>query len=403
MAIATAVLILLSLPVWFVAGYLLLLTLLSGRPAAPPAGARSARFVVVVPAHDEAAGIARTVRSLLALDWPAEGRRVCVVADNCSDATAEIARGAGAEVFERRDDARRGKGYALEFAFERLLAQGGFDAVVVVDADTAVAPGLLSAFASRLARGAQACQAFYGVLNPDAGWRTRLITIALAIFHRLRGRGREALGLSCGLRGNGMCFTAETLRRVPHRAFSIVEDLEYGLLLGRAGIRVQYVDEAFVLGEMVSSEKSARSQRQRWEGGRAQMVRRYGWPILGEALRRRDRVLFDLALDVLVPPLGTIAIAAVALALAGAGLLAMGWIGPVAALWASGPLAILLVHVARGVILSGLGARGWTTLAMAPFYVAWKLSLRLRAGQDRNTWVRTEREPGSPPDTRGPR
>ncbi|MGH8518099.1 MAG: glycosyltransferase family 2 protein, partial [Panacagrimonas sp.] len=315
---ATILLLLLSVPVWLVAVYLLLLTLLSGRPSIPPRASQRPRFVVVVPAHDEAAGIARTVESLLALDWPADARRVCVVADNCSDRTAAIAREAGAEVFERHDVERRGKGYALEFAFARLLEPGGFDAVVVVDADTAVSLDLLKAFAARLERGAQACQAFYGVLNPMASWRTRLITIALAIFHRLRGRGREALGLSCGLRGNGMCFTQDTLVRVPHRAFSIVEDLEYGLLLGRAGIRVEYVDEAHVLGEMVSSAKSARSQRQRWEGGRAQMVSRYGWPILREAVRRKDRVLFDLALDVLIPPLGTIAGAAIGLALLGA-------------------------------------------------------------------------------------
>ena len=395
MTLAAALLVLVSLPVWFVAAYLLLLTLLSGKPQVPRAVARNARFVVVVPAHDEAAGIARTVRSLLAIDWPAHARRVCVVADNCTDATADLARAAGAEVIERQDAERRGKGYALEFAFERLLAQGGFDAVVVVDADTAVSAQLLAAFAARMERGAQACQAFYGVLNPHAGWRTRLITIALAIFHRLRGRGREALGLSCGLRGNGMCFTADTLRRVPHRAFSIVEDLEYGLLLGRAGIRVQYVDEAYVLGEMVSSEKSARSQRQRWEGGRAQMVSRYGWPILREALDRRDRLLFDLALDVLIPPLGSVALAAVGLAILGAVFAAAGWIGPFVAIWALGPLAILLLHVARGVSLSGLGLSGWTTLVRAPFYLAWKLSLRLRRRPDGNQWVRTEREPGS--------
>lgn len=390
--LAAVVLVLLSLPVWLVALYLLWLTLLSARPATPAPAPRTARFVVVVPAHDEAAGIGRTVRSLLALDWPAEARRVCVVADNCSDDTAAMAREAGAEVLERVDAQRRGKGYALEYAFERLLAQGDFDAAVVVDADTAVSPNLLAAFAARLRDGAQACQAFYGVLNPHASWRTRLITIALAIFHRLRGRGREALGLSCGLRGNGMCFPAQTLRRVPHRAYSIVEDLEYGLLLGRAGIRVHYVDEAYVLGEMVSSEKAARSQRQRWEGGRAQMVRRHGWPLLREALRTRDRLLLDLALDVLVPPLGTIGLAAVGLALLGAALALVGVTGPIATIWAAGPLVILLLHVARGVMLSGLGAAGWTTLAMAPFYVAWKLSLRLRRRPAADQWVRTQRE-----------
>lgn len=389
----TVFLMLLALPVWLATGYLFLLTILSGTPAVPPRPAPRLRFVVVVPAHDESAGIGRTVASLLALEWPSELRRICVVADNCSDDTATRAREAGAEVIERNDPERRGKGYALDLAFTNLLHEGSCDAMVVVDADTAVAPGLLAAFAARLEEGAQALQAFYGVLNPDAGWRTRLITIALAIFHRLRGRGREALGLSCGLRGNGMCFTADTLRQVPHRAFSIVEDLEYGLQLGRAGIRVEFVDDTHVLGEMVSSEQSARSQRQRWEGGRAQILKRYGWPMLGEGIRRRSRLLLDLALDVIIPPLSTVALCSLGLALLGTVLAMLDQVGTVAAVVGWGPMTMLMIHVARGVQLSGLGKRGWVTLATAPGYVLWKLSLKLRNRADPHTWVRTDREP----------
>lgn len=388
----TVLLLLAALPVLFVTGYLLLLTLLSGAPRRPPPVQPTLRFTVVVPAHDEAAGIGRTVASLLALRWPAELRRVLVVADNCSDDTAGQARAAGAEVLERRDSARRGKGYALEYAFESVLREAWADAVVVIDADTTVSADLLGAFGARLAGGAQAVQAFYGVLNPDAGWRTRLITIALAIFHRLRGRGREALGVSCGLRGNGMCFTAGALRAVPHRAFSIVEDLEYGIQLGRAGIRVHYADEAEVLGEMVSSEQSARSQRQRWEGGRGQMARAHGWPLLRDALRQRSALLFDLAMDVLVPPLSSVGLAAIVLAIAGIVLRGLGAVGSPAAAIALIPALILIVHVARGVALSRLGWRGWAALASAPGYVLWKLLLKFRHRPDAQAWVRTDRE-----------
>lgn len=210
-------------------GYLLLLTLCSARlPQAAPAG-QGHRFAIVVPAHNEAAVIERTVNSLLALDWPAAQRRIVVVADNCRDDTAALARVAGAEAWERQHDSERGKGYALRFAYERLLAEAGsgqaVDAVVVVDADTEVSRNLLSAFAARIEAGAGAAQAFYGALNPKASWRTRLMTIALSLIHRLRGRGRERLGASAGLKGNGMMFTLDTLRRAPHRSFSLVEDL----------------------------------------------------------------------------------------------------------------------------------------------------------------------------------
>lgn len=382
---------LLALPLLLVTGYLLVLTLLSGEPRmyGPSAGSRN--FLIIVPAHNEQEGIGRTVQSLLQLDYPASARKVLVVADNCVDATAERAREAGAEVLVRSSEDERGKGYALSFAFEHALQQAWADAVVVIDADTVVSRNLLSGYESRLQQGALAIQAFYGVLNPHASWRTELITIALAIFHRLRGRGREALGLSSGLRGNGMCFALETVRKVPHDAFSVVEDLEYGLRLGRAGIRIWYADEVEVLGEMVSGA-GAESQRDRWEGGRALMRKLHGWPLLKQALQQRDPILLDLAMDVLVPPLGMVAAAAGLLAMVGAAGLWFGGIPLVTAAVVSLPLVFLGLHVARGVALSGLGMHGWAALAKAPTYLLWKLGLKLKRKSAPKEWIRTARE-----------
>jgi cellulose synthase/poly-beta-1,6-N-acetylglucosamine synthase-like glycosyltransferase len=407
---APPVLLLLQAPLWLLALpvlacglYLLVLTLASRRPAAPPppaagGGRAPPCFDVVVPAHDEEAGIARTVANLRALAWPSDRFRVLVVADNCRDATAARAREAGATVLERHDAERRGKGYALELAFAHSLREGRADAVVVVDADTEASPNLLAAYAARLGAGAHAVQAHYGVLNPEASWRTRLMVIALGMFHQVRSSGRERLGLSCGLRGNGMCFSHAALRQVPHQAFSVVEDLEYGIRLGEAGHRVWYAGEAHVLGEMVSGEKASRSQRRRWEGGRALMRRRFGWPLLRRALAQRSALLFDLALDVLVPPLSQVVAPAVAGAALAAGL----------SLWAGRPLPVLYAflaalgcvaaYVLRGWALSGAGARGLLALAAAPAYVAWKLALRLRGDgrAARGEWVRTAREAEAP-------
>ncbi|MES2884332.1 MAG: glycosyltransferase family 2 protein [Pseudomonadota bacterium] len=373
-------------------GYLLLLTLCSRRLATPKPAGPSLRFAIVVPAHNEAAVIERTVSSLLALDWPAAQRRIVVVADNCKDHTAELACAAGAEVWERQHDSERGKGYALRFAYERLLAESdtarGADAVVVVDADTEVSANLLSAFAARIEAGAGAAQAFYGALNPTASWRTRLMTIALSLIHRLRGRGRERLGVSAGLKGNGMMFTLDTLSRAPHRSFSLVEDLEYAIQLGHAGIRVAYVDEAEVLGEMVSTGAAAASQRQRWEGGRRALIREHGLPLLRAAIARRSALLLDLAFDVLVPPLATLVVLAAPLGFAAAAAIACG-----SSLWlvlALLPLVSLIAYVLRGVAISGLGLQGWRDLALAPLYIVWKLGLRLKPAD--KAWVRTQRE-----------
>src|SRR6188768_103080 len=144
----------LAVPAVLSCAYLLLATLLSGRNKLPPRSSQTLRFDLIVPAHNEASIIQRTVKSLRAVEWPADRFRVLVVADNCTDATASIAREAGAEVLERHDTTHRGKGYALDYAFTSSRAKKFADAVVVVDADAEVSSNLLQAFASRLEQGA---------------------------------------------------------------------------------------------------------------------------------------------------------------------------------------------------------------------------------------------------------
>lgn len=382
-----------ALPVLLAALYLASLALLARPGAPPPSAGADLRLDVVVPAHNEEAGLPDTLQSLHALEYPRELFRIVVVADNCTDRTRERAAAAGARVLVRDDPQRRGKGWALSFAFERLLAEGFAEAFVVVDADTLVSPNLLSAFAARLSRGGLALQARYGVRDHTRSWRTRLLHLALTLFHDIRSEARERLRLSCGLRGNGMAFTARLLREVPHEAFSLVEDLEYGIRLGLAGHRVHYVAEASVLGDMAASESASRDQRRRWEVGRLGVARRLLPSLLAETLRRRSRVPLDLALDLLVPPLGYLAFAAglgLALCLLGVAL-GLGTLVS-STLWGSAVLA-LGVYVARGLARSGLGLRGVGDLLRAPLFVAWKLMLWLRPDPRwKGEWVRTARE-----------
>ncbi|TMA18898.1 MAG: glycosyltransferase [Deltaproteobacteria bacterium] len=361
-------------PVFAACAYLFVLTVASRRRDPPAAGEPSTRFDIIVPAHDEEAGIARTVQSLLAVDYPAVLRRVIVVADNCSDATAVRASQAGATVLVRDDRSRRGKGYALAFAFDRTSA----DAAAVVDADTIVSPNLLRAFAARLERGTLAVQAASAVSNRDESWRTRLMSLAFALFNGVRSLGRENLSLSCGLRGNGMCFSTALLRAHPPRAFSLVEDLEYGIALGRAGVRVEFAAEAFVASEMVA--KGSAAQRQRWEGGRARLARGLALPLLREALKSRSTLLLDLAIDLLVPPLSKLALCIAAGLLVSAAVSAPLWPWLLCA-------ALLAIHVARGWQLSGVTLRD---LAYVPAYVLWKLFAVRRAAP--SEWRRTERK-----------
>ncbi len=386
-----ALLLVLAVPAGLSAAYLLVLTLLSQRLPALRPRSRQLRFDIVVPAHNEAENIARTVASLRGINWPADCFRILVCADNCTDATAERARAAGAQVIERHNPAERGKGYALAFAFETSRAVGFAAAVVVIDADSEVSENLLEAIAARLESGAHAVQVHYGVSNPMTSWRTRLITIAKGAVHILRSRARERLGLSCGIRGTGWCVTHQLLQSVPYKAFSLTEDVEYGIDLGLAGYRVAYVDEADCNGEMASGERNASTQRQRWERGRFELMRCKTGPLLRAALQRRSALCLDLALDLLVLPLSYVALNIVVLIVVSA-VVGVCFRGLEFGLWLGVACATSLVcYVLRGWQLSGIGLKGVLDLARAPVFLVWKLGLLLRR-RSSSTWERTERE-----------
>jgi 1,2-diacylglycerol 3-beta-glucosyltransferase len=389
--LATSTLWIVGVPALFACGYLLLLTLISISTKPRKLKSQTLFFDIIVPAHNESAVIQRTVTSLQAIDWPKDRYRILVIADNCTDDTAKIATNAGANVIERFNDQQRGKGYALNHAFQHSRNDGRAIAVVVVDADTEVSENFLTAIATRVESGAEAVQVHYGVLNPMTSWRTRLITIAKGSFHILRSRARERLHLSCGIRGNGWCVTHKLLERVPFNAFSVTEDIEYGINLGLAGVRVHYADEAHADGEMVSNEQIASKQRQRWEGGRFQLIRTKTLPLLKMAFTKPSLVCLDLGVDLLVLPLSYIAVNAVFFVVLASvatwwSHLLINW------LWLSLACIIsLALYVLRGWQLSGVGMQGLLDLMRAPGFILWKLLLMLRK-REPASWVRTDRE-----------
>jgi cellulose synthase/poly-beta-1,6-N-acetylglucosamine synthase-like glycosyltransferase len=217
------------------------------------------------------------------------------------------------------------------------------------------------------------------------------MAIAMTAIHQVRSRAREQLGLSCGIRGNGWCVTHALLQQLPYAAYSLAEDIEFGITLGLAGHRVWYVDEAAVAGLMVSSREAAQSQRERWEQGRWQLVRSRTAVLLLAALGSGGRVCLDLALDLLVPPLSQVAVLIVLLGSVAAlaslfdpAFIVAWWLGLACA-------ACLVLYVLRGWQLSGVGWRGGVDLLRAPFFVVWKLAVLLRA-RGAGAWVRTRRE-----------
>lgn len=360
------------------------------RRAPHPEPRADVRFVVLVPAHDEAADIEAAVHATLALDYPSDRFTVVVVADNCTDSTAAIARRAGAEVLERVEPDRRGKGQALAWALERVLAGPGVDAVAVVDADCRPSANLLGAFAAHLHAGASAVQADYVVANAAHSSAAALRYAGFALMNTLRPLGRSRLGLSAGLYGTGMAFTREQLERVPWTAYSLTEDREYHLRLVAAGERVRFVPEASVASPMPISASTAESQLQRWESGRLRLLVS-ALPELARGLRSAPRIaVVEASLEPLVPSqalLAALATGSLATAAASRNRRLMAW--------ATVNIAAHTAYVLGGLRVVDAPGAAYRALVSAPLLVARRLHqvAARAAGRGPRAWVRTVREP----------
>lgn len=363
-----------------------------GATAAEDAGLLP-RFAILIPAHDEEAVIEAALASIARVDYPPERFTRIVIADNCTDTTAALARDAGAEVYERSDDVQRAKGFALSWMIEKLLAENAaYDAFVIVDADSRLSPNFLHRMAETLASGAQVAQGQYRVHNGDDGWTAGLRAVAFALFNHLRPLGRSYLGWSAGLKGNGMCFRREVFAEIGWESYSLAEDAEYHLRLIDAGIHVAYVPDAIVSTEMPTSLRQAQSQQARWERGRIDLARACFGPLLRGFMRDRDLARLDVAMEIVLPPLSLVVGLTLVYFLC-ATLLAW-WPGIIVASVLSVALG---VHIVIGAALARLSRRAYFSLLRAPLFIVWKCWIYLSAlsgallRRGAKAWVRTER------------
>ena len=263
-------------------------------------------FAVLIPAHNEQGILDTLLDSLAALDYPKDQYTVHVVADNCTDITADVARAKGwVHVHERFDNIRRGKGYALNWLLHELEEnQLIYDAYVILDADSVVVPTFLQSMARELAQGARAMQACNTVLNISDSPSTALRFVALTLVNHVRPLGRNGLGASSNLSGNGMCLSRTLLMRYPWQAYSLSEDYQYYLTLVGHGERVRYVPEAVVRSQMPTTFAEMRTQDVRWESVETgQKTWRIALKLLGSGLRSRDFVRIEAVAELLTPPL----------------------------------------------------------------------------------------------------
>lgn len=372
------------------ASYLLLLSLVSYRHArsADDRG-RALRTLVLVPAHNEERVIETCVRSLNAQSTQPSQPTVVVIADNCSDGTAESARRAGATVWERSAEHARGKGHALAWALKKAARElPQHEVIGIVDADCVALPTLCAGWSRAISQGAAAAQADYRISNPSASAAAARRWAGFALRHRVRGLAKERLKLSCGLYGTGMAFSAETLRKLPWLSFSVTEDAEYHARIVGQGERVAFLASTAVESPAPTSEAEAQIQQMRWESGNL-AVARGSLPALAWAgVRHRDARRLHLAFEQLVPPQSILT-------------LALLFTGTVA-------VAAHQRRLVRAVIFGGLAQAGhvviglraaqaprvvWLALASAPVLMARKLSQFARIGARRGPrdWIKTPR------------
>ncbi len=389
-----------ALPFLFFSAYLAFLTLLAMFQKMKPAGryqGEARRFAVLVPAHNEEAGIERTLHSLMNVEYSPGKFDVIVIADNCTDRTAEISRASGATVFERTDTSLRGKGYALKWCLEKLgEAEEPYDAFVIVDADTVVTKNFLRVMSSYLEDGADCIQCSDMVVPQPGAWSPEMTRVAFILHNYVRPLGRKAIGCGPGLNGNGMCFSRKLIEEKSWNSFSRAEDLEHYLQLSLDNVRVAFAPEAVVYATMPADSGSAKSQRKRWEMGRLPLLKKYSKALMLKALRKRSFVTLDVLIELITPAFVNMFAVTILALFINAVLVVLGarWITGPALLWG---LAVLmeLFHVLAGLAAARADRNAYLALASLPRYAIWKVGLYIKTGLkgDDKSWVRTARQP----------
>jgi cellulose synthase/poly-beta-1,6-N-acetylglucosamine synthase-like glycosyltransferase len=344
--------------------------------------------VVLVPAHNESRGILPTLADLRNQLHDAD--QLIVVADNCTDDTAEVAREAGARVIERHDPQRLGKGYALDFGF-RSLCDEDPEIAIVIDADCRLEAGAISQLALACSLSGRPAQALYlmgapGMTNANYG----IAEFAWRIKNGLRPLGLLVLGLPCQLMGTGMAFHRRDLSRIKLATGHLAEDLDLGLQLAAAGHAPVFCPAAVVKSEFPIAKQALASQRQRWEHGHLSVLSSKVLPYAWAALRDYNWDLLALDLDAAVPPLVLFALLNIATFLTSFScwLLGAAILPLIVSLTA---LALLGTSILLAWITCGRDLLTLATLASAAGYIAGKFGIYSRAFASNKKWVRTSR------------
>ena len=258
------------------------------------------RFMAIIPAHNEAAVVGNLVESLKNQDYPKELYDIYVIADNCTDNTAEIARNAGAIVYERFDEEKKTKGFALQwFLAQKIEEDAPYDAFCIFDADNVADKNFLNAMNKKLCQGENVVQGYRDIKNPTDNW----ITAGYAIFYWMMNRfyhlARYNLGLSPLLNGTGFMVRFDIIKPTGWDTKTLTEDIEFSLKNIIEGRKLGWATDAIVYDEQPTSFKQSWSQRERWTVGHIQCMKEYTGLLALAVKEKKTLMNFDGLLYIL--------------------------------------------------------------------------------------------------------
>jgi glycosyltransferase involved in cell wall biosynthesis len=349
------------------------------------------RIAVLIPAHNESAGILPTIADIKG--QLLTGDRLLVVADNCVDDTSAVAAAAGAETIERHEPTKIGKGYALDFGLQHLSVNPP-PIVIVIDADCRIAEGAIDQLAITCASTGRPVQALDLMTAPnESSINYHVAEFAWRVKNWVRPLGLNTLNLPCQLMGTGMAFPWEIIRSAKVASGSIVEDLNLGLDLAQSGSPPIFCPSALVTSQFPLSVEGAKNQRRRWEEGHITMILTTVPRFICEAIVCRNLGLFTLALDLAVPPLSLLVALLAGLTFV-AGVAVLFGFSSVALAVSAASMTALVLAIFLCWVKYGRDILPPTAMLAATSYICAKLPIyrRLLLGGPVRQWTRTERK-----------
>ena len=260
------------------------------------------RFAMLVAAHNEEVVIGNLVESLKKQEYPKEMYDIFVIADNCTDNTAKVAREAGAQVYERFNKDERGKGYALEWMFAKIFKmKKKYDVIAVFDADNLVSPNWIKEISSKMEEGYKVVQGYIDSKNPNDSWIATSYSLAFWSQNRMYQLARANIGLSNQIGGTGFAIDTNILKEYGWGATCLTEDLEFSCKLILNGQKVGWAHDAVIYDEKPLTLKQSWVQRKRWMQGFTDVASRYFFKLIKKGLKEKKWFVLDCALYVIQP------------------------------------------------------------------------------------------------------